>query len=72
MNDQWKVTAYTCKNRDVSLGCTFVRADSEDEAKLLGHKALKLTGVRGRFRVSVRRYEPWNDLAFRNFIKVTP
>lgn len=69
---QWVATAYAGKNRDIDLGKTFVRADSEDEARQLGHKALRLTGVRGRFRVSVRRYEPWRDLAFRGFIEVTP
>ena len=49
--NQWKVTAYTGKNRDKILGHSWVRASSEQQAIELGRRALRLIGVRGSFRV---------------------
>ena len=65
---QWKVTAYTGKNRNVLLGSSYVRADSESQALELGKRALRLIGVRGSFRVSASRYDPLRDLAFSGFV----
>lgn len=67
--NQWQVTAYTGKNRDRNLGTSFVRADSEEHARELGRKALRLIGVRGSFRVSASPYWPPRDLAFWGFVK---
>ena len=67
--DQWKVTAYTGKNRNVLLGSSYVRADSESQAIDLGKRALRLIGIRGEFRVSASRYDPLRDLAFKGFIQ---
>jgi hypothetical protein len=66
---QWKVTAYTGKNRNVLLGSSYVLADSESEAIDLGKQALRLIGVRGTFRVSATRYSPLRDLAFQGFVR---
>ena len=66
---QWKVTAYTGKNRNVLLGSSYVLADSESEAIDLGKQALRLIGVRGTFRVSATRYNPLRDLAFQGFVR---
>lgn len=66
--NQWKVTAYTGKNRDIILGHSWVLADSEQHAMELGRKALKITGVRGTFRVSASRYSPLNDVAFIGYV----
>jgi hypothetical protein len=66
---QWKVTAYTGKNRNVLLGSSYVLADSESEAIDLGKQALRLIGVRGAFRVSATRYSPLRDLAFQGFVR---
>ena len=66
--NQWKVTAYTGKNRDKVLGSTWVRAYSELEARDLGRRALRLIGVRGRFQVSASRYCPLRDLAFLGYV----
>jgi hypothetical protein len=65
----WRVSAYTGKNRNIDLGDTFVRADSESHAKELGRKALRLTGVRGSFQVSVRPYYPWLDRDLLGFVR---
>jgi len=67
--DQWKVTAYTGKNRNVLLGSSYVRADSESQAIDLGKRALRLIGIRGAFRVSASRYDPLKDLAFKGFVQ---
>jgi hypothetical protein len=67
--NQWKVTAYTGKHRNVLLGSSYVRADSESQAMELDKRALRLIGVRGSFRVSASRYDPLRDLAFKGFIK---
>lgn len=67
--NQWKVTAYTEKNRNVLLGASYVRADSESQAIDLGKRALRLIGIRGAFRVSASRYDPLRDLAFNGFIQ---
>ena len=56
MKPQWKVTAYTGKNRNINLGDSYVRADTESEAVDIGRRALKLIGVRGRFQVEARPY----------------
>jgi hypothetical protein len=66
--DQWKVTTYTGKRRDIILGSTFVRARSEQHARELGKSALKLIGIRGKFNVSAAQYFPWRDIAFLNYI----
>jgi hypothetical protein len=66
---QWKVTAYTGKNRNVLLGSSYVLADSESKAIDLGKQALRLIGVRGTFRVSATRYSPLRDLAFQGFVR---
>lgn len=65
---QWKVTAYTGKNRDKVLGHTWVKACSESQAVDLCRKALRLIGVRGRFQVSVSQYSPLRDLAFLGYV----
>jgi len=67
--DQWKVTAYTGKHRNVLLGSSYVRADSERQAMELGKRALRLIGIRGSFRVSASRYDPLRDLAFKGFVQ---
>jgi hypothetical protein len=67
--NQWKVTAYTGKHRNVLLGLSYVRADSESQAIDLGKRALRLIGIRGAFRVSASRYDPLRDLAFKGFIQ---
>jgi hypothetical protein len=67
--NQWKVTAYTGKNRNVLLGSSYVRADNESQAIDLGKRALRLIGVRGAFRVSASRYDPLRDLAFKGFVQ---
>jgi hypothetical protein len=67
--NQWKVTAYTGKNRNVLLGSSYVRADSESKAIDLGKRALRLIGIRGAFRVSASRYDPLRDLALKGFIR---
>ena len=66
---QWKVIAYTGKNRNIKLGSSYVLADSEREAMQLGRRALRLIGVRGSFQVSASQYNPLGDLAFAGFIK---
>jgi thermostable 8-oxoguanine DNA glycosylase len=65
---QWKVSAYTGKNRDINLGSTFVQADTEDAAKELGRSALRMIGVRGRYMVEARPYFPWKDIAFIGYV----
>jgi hypothetical protein len=65
---QWKVTAYTGKNRNVMLGSSYVLADTERQAMELGRRALRLIGVRGSFQVSASQYFPWRDLAFSGFV----
>ena len=67
-SNQWQVIAYAGKNRDVMLGRSYVRAVSESQAMELGKSALRLIGVRGRFRVQAVPYAPWNDWAFAGFI----
>ena len=67
-SNQWQVIAYAGKNRDVMLGRSYVRAASESQAMELGKSALRLIGVRGRFRVQVVPYAPWKDWAFAGFI----
>jgi hypothetical protein len=66
--NQWKVTAYTGKNRDKVLGQSFVKACSESQAIELGRRALRLIGVRGRFQVSASPYSPLRDLAFLGYV----
>ena len=65
---QWQVIAYAGKNRDVMLGRSYVRAATESQAVELGKTALRLIGVRGRFRVQAVRYSPLNDWAFAGFV----
>jgi hypothetical protein len=65
---QWKVTAYTGKNRDKVLGQTWVKACTESQAVDLGRRALRLVGVRGRFQVSASQYSPLGDLAFIGYV----
>jgi hypothetical protein len=65
---QWKVTAYTGKHRDKILGHSWVRASSEEQAIELGHRALRLIGVRGSFRVSASLYSPLSDWAFAGYV----
>ena len=65
---QWQVTAYTGKNRNINLGHTFVRAYTEQQAMELGKRALRMTGVRGSYRVSATRYFPWLDFAMVGFV----
>jgi hypothetical protein len=65
---QWKVTAYTGKNRDKVLGHTWVKARSESQAVDLGRRALRLIGVRGRFQLSASQYSPLQDLAFLGYV----
>ena len=65
---QWKVSAYTGKNRNIKLGSSYVLADTEREAMQLGRRALRLIGVRGSFQVSASQYFPWKDLAFAGFV----
>lgn len=67
-SDQWQVIAYTGKNRNIVLGKSYVRAQSEAKAIELGKTALRLIGVRGRFNVQASRYAPWKDWAFSGFI----
>jgi hypothetical protein len=66
--NQWKVTAYTGKNRDKILGSTWVRAFTESDARELGRKALRLIGIRGRYQVSASPYSPLRDIAFLGFV----
>ena len=66
---QWKVTAYTGKHRDKILGKTYVMAATETDAMELGKKALRLIGVRGSFRVSVRLYSPLQDFDFGKYVQ---
>lgn len=66
--NQWQVTAYTGKNRNINLGQTFVRAYTEQQAMELGKRALRMTGVRGSYRVSAMRYFPWLDFAMVGFV----
>ena len=66
--NQWKITAYTGKNRNVILGHTFVKADTEQQACKIGRVALKTIGIRGSCRVSARPYLPWQDIAFLGFL----
>ena len=65
---QWKVIAYRGKTGDIRLGQTFVRAHSEAEAVELGRKALKLTGIRGRFVANASPYYPWLDIALQGYV----
>lgn len=67
--NQWKVRAYTGKNRNIVLGCTYVRALTEAGAIELGRKALKIIGIKGRYQVEAIRYSPLHDLAFVGYIK---
>jgi hypothetical protein len=67
--NQWLVTAYSGKNRDVILRQTFVRAASAAAAGRLGRDALKLVGCRGRFNVSVRPYYPWLDVDMQRYLR---
>jgi hypothetical protein len=67
---QWKVTAYTGKNRNVQLGSSYVLAQSESKAIELGKRALRLIGIRGQFRVSAALYDPTKDWEFNGFIRV--
>lgn len=69
--NQWKVTAYTGKNRNITLGSTFVRADSEDTAMELGKSALRTIGIGGRYQVSASQYFPWKDFAFIGYVATT-
>jgi len=64
----WKVTAYTGKRRDKILGSTYVRADTEDKAKEIGRKALRLIGIKGKYQVSAAVYRPENDWAFFGYL----
>jgi hypothetical protein len=66
--NQWRVTAYTGKNRNIVLGQTWVKAYSEASAVELGRRALRLIGVRGRFRVSASLYSPLRDVAFLGYV----
>jgi hypothetical protein len=66
--DQWKVTAYAGKNRNIILGHSWVRASSEQQAIELGRRALRLIGVRGLFRVSASLYSPLSDWAFAGYV----
>lgn len=66
--NQYKVTAYTGKNRDKVLGHTWVKACSELQAVELGRRALRLIGVRGRFQVSASQYSPLRDIAFLGYV----
>lgn len=66
---KWEVKAYRGKNRDVDLGTSWVTADTERQAIELGKRAMRMIGVRGQFRVSVRLYRPECDRAFLGFIK---
>lgn len=68
--NQWKVTAYTGKNRDKILGSTWVRASTETEARDLGRRALRIVGVRGRYQVSASLYSPLRDFAFVGYIRL--
>jgi hypothetical protein len=65
---QWKVTAYTGKNRNIILGSSFVLAISERDAVELGKTALRMIGVRGAFNVYATLYSPLRDWAFSGFI----
>lgn len=65
---QWRVSAYTGKNRNINLGFSFVLADSERDAIELGRRALRLIGVRGRFNVDARPYRPERDFEFAGYI----
>ena len=66
---QREVAAYTGKNRDINLGDSFVRADTEQQAMELGKSALRITGVRGAYRVEAVPYHPWADWAFTGFVR---
>ena len=66
--NQWKVTAYSGKNRDKILRQSWVSALTESEAIDLGRRVFRLLGVRGSFRVSASRYSPLNDFAFVGYI----
>ena len=65
----WRVRAYTGKNRNIHLGDSFVRADTEQQAMELGKSALRITGVRGAYRVEAVPYHPWADWAFTGFVR---
>lgn len=67
--DQWKVRAYTGKNRNIVLGCTYVRALTEADAIELGRKALKIIGIKGRYQVEALPYSPYHDLSFGKYLK---
>jgi hypothetical protein len=69
MKIQWKVTAYTGKNRNMILGSSFVLATSERDAIELGKQALRMIGVRGLFSVYATAYNPLRDWAFCGFIR---
>jgi hypothetical protein len=66
---QWKVTAYTGKNRDKRLGRSWVKADTESQAVELGRRALRMIGVRGRFQVSASEYSPLRDMDFLGYVQ---
>jgi hypothetical protein len=66
----WRVQAYTGKNGDKKLGESFVRADTEQEAKATGRAALRLIGVKGRFVVYAKRYCPTKDYHFHGYIRI--
>lgn len=68
--NQWKITAYTGKNRDKVLGHTWVKAYTESEAVDLGRRALKIIGVRGRYQVSASPYSPLRDSAFCGYLSL--
>lgn len=66
--DQWRVQAYRGKRGEINLAQTFVRANSEEDAKRIGKEALRTIGVRGQFFVYATPYYPWRDLHFRGYI----
>jgi hypothetical protein len=67
--NQWKVTAYTGKNRDIVLGHGYVRAVTESQAVELGKRALRLIGIGGRYQVSARPYSPLADYEFHGYVR---
>jgi hypothetical protein len=68
----WKVKAYAGKRGQIHLGQTYVRADTEQQARELGKSALRLIGVRGKFLTEASRYYPWLDRELTGFVQYTP
>lgn len=66
--DVFEVTPFNSRG-EVIRRSTYVRAGSEQAARRLGRRWLRILGLRGKFHVRARIYNPLNDPEMRGYVR---